>query len=197
VGEAFFHEAATRFARADPPACGDLNRFGGGFGDFLAGYAPASAMPWLADVARLEWACHEASLAGDGDPLDFAALARVGPEAQGDLCFSLHPSARMVRSTWPILAIWEANQPDRDGTPERDGGEDCVLVWREAGEVRAVTLEPSQAVFIETLAMGGCLEAAAGEEDWDLPGFLARLARHGVLGPFRLEIPSGPTPISA
>jgi hypothetical protein len=197
VGDAFFHEAARRFAQATPPARGDLNRFGHGFGDFLASYAPASSLPWLADVARLEWACHEASMAGDGEPLDLAALGRVAPEAQGDLCFSLHPSVRVVRSAWPILAIWEANQPDRDGTPERESGEDWVLVWREAGEVRAVTLERPQAVFIEALAKGGRLEDAAGQGDWDLPGFLARLARHGVLGPFRAEIPSGPPPISA
>ena len=186
VGEAFFHEAASRFARANPPSCGDLNRFGRGFGDHLAGYTPASPMPWLPDVARLEWACHEASMAGAGEALDLAALGQVPPEAQGDLRFSLHPSVRLVRSAWPILAIWEANQPDRDGTPERGGGEDCVLAWREAGEVRLMTLEAPQAAFIETLAAGRCLEDAAGEGDWDLPGFLVRLARHGVLGPFRV-----------
>jgi hypothetical protein len=149
-------------------------------------------MPWLPDVARLEWACHEASMAGAGEALDLPTLAQVPPEAQCDLRFSLHPSVRVVRSAWPILAIWEANQPERDGFPGRDGGEDCVLAWREAGEVQLMTLEAPQAAFIETLAADGRLEDAAGKGDWDVPGFLVRLARHGVLGPFRVEISGGP-----
>ena len=197
VGDAFFREAACRFARAHPPSAGDLNRFGSGFGEFLAGHPPAAPMPWLGDVARLDWACHEASMAGEGEPLDFAALARVPMEGQGALRFSLHPSVRVVRSGWPILAIWEANQPDRDGTPDRDGGEDCVLVWREAGIVRAARLDPREADCLEALAAGRPLDEAAGEADWGLPALLERLARHGVLGDFRSEMPASEPPISA
>jgi len=196
VGDAFFHEAASRFAHANPPHSGDLNRFGGGFAGFLAGYDSATSMPWLADVARLEWACHEASMAGDGEPLDIEALAHVPPEAQGELRFSFHPAVRVVKSAWPILAIWESNQPDRDGTPDRDEGEDSVLVWRESGSVRAVALGLREAAFVEALAAGRGLDDAAGEPDWDLPGFLGQLASHGVLGAFRTETPGGPSPIS-
>lgn len=196
VGDAYFHEAASRYARADPPRSGDLNRFGSGFGAFLEGYEPAAAMPWLADVARLEWACHEASMAGDGEPLDFEALAHVPLEAQGELRFSFHPSVSVVKSAWPILAIWEANQPDREGTPDRDVGKDTVLVWRESGTVRAVALSAREVAFIEALASGLGLDEAAGEPDWDLPAFLEQLASHGVLGAFRREIPGGPPPIS-
>lgn len=197
VGDAFFHEAGIRYARSSPPASGDLNRFGQGFAVFLERYEPAAGMPWLADVARLEWACHEASMAGEGERVDLAALAYVPPESQGALRFSLHPSVRVVRSAWPILAIWEANQTGRDGTLDRDEGMDCVLAWREAGVVRAAVLEPREADFVETIAAGACLEDAMGEEDGDLPALLARLARHGVLGAFRTEIPGGRPPISA
>jgi hypothetical protein len=196
VGDGFFHEAASRFARATPPHSGDLNRFGSGFADFLGTYSPAASMPWLADVARLEWACHEASMAADGEPLDFDALAQVPAHAQGDLRFSLHPSVGVVKSAWPILAIWEANQPDRDGTPDREEGDDRVLVWRESGTVRAVALGPRETGFVEALAAGRGLDDAAGDPDWDLPAFLEQLARHGVLGAFRTEIPGGPSPIS-
>jgi hypothetical protein len=196
VGDAFFFEAAKRFARARPPECGDLNRFGSGFTAFLRNYGPAASLPWLSDVAKLEWACHEASLAADGDPLDLAALGCVPADRQGELRFDLHPSVRVVRSAWPVLAIWEANQTDRDGTPGREAGEDIVLVWREVGEVRAATLAPSEAAFIEALAAGSRLEDAIGAGDWDLPAFLVRIAGHGVLGPGRAEIPGGPSPIS-
>jgi hypothetical protein len=197
VGDAFFHEAGIRFARMSPPGSGDLNRFGQGFAAFLARYEPAAGMPWLADVARLDWACHEASMAGEGERLDLTALALVPPESHGALRFSLHPSVRVVRSAWPILAIWEANQPGRDGTPDRDEGEDCVLAWRELQVVRATILDRREADFVEAIAAGACLEEAMGEAGRDLPAYLARLVRHGVLCGFRTEIPAGHPPISA
>ncbi len=124
-------------------------------------------------------------MAGDGETLDFAALAAVPGERQGALRFRLHPAVRLVRSPWPVLAIWEANQPDRDGTPDRDEGPDDVLVWREAGTVRATRLDLPEAAFVEALARGARLDEAAGEAQWDLPGFLARLAGSGVLDGFR------------
>lgn len=56
VGEDFFKHAATHFIRAHPSTSGDLNDYGGGFGEFLAAFPPAAELPYLCDVARLEWA---------------------------------------------------------------------------------------------------------------------------------------------
>ena len=65
VGPAFFGEAARRYAIAHPSASGDLNRFGAGFARFLGAYEHARDLPYLADVARLEWAWHECFHAAD------------------------------------------------------------------------------------------------------------------------------------
>lgn len=185
VGDAFFDEAARQHAVARPPVCADLNRYGDGFGSFLQGYPHAAALPWLADVARLEWAVHEASMAAEGEAPDYAALARVPEAAQAGLGFALRPSVRVVRSAYPILAVWEANQPDRDGTPGRTEGDDRVLVWREAGLVRAAPMTPREADFVDALGTGRPLGEAVGSPDWDAAACLQRLARESVLGPFR------------
>lgn len=186
VGDAFFDEAARRLAGSAPPACADLNRYGEGFPAFLATYPHAQPMPWLADVARLEWAWHEALSAADAPGIDFAALAAVPAEEQPALRFSLHPSVRLVRSAWPVLAIWEANQPERDGTPDRDEGADDVLVWREEQRVRAALLVPPDAAFVAGLARGIPLEEAPGNEGWDFAPMLGRLAAHGLLAGFSI-----------
>jgi hypothetical protein len=136
VGEAFFLEAAIRHAQAEPSRCGDLNRFGAGFARFLAQYPHAAALPYLPDVARLEWAWNESLAAADASGLDFAALALVSPEEQPRLRFAVHPAVRVIHSDHPVLAIWEANQAGRDGTPEASEGPDDILVHREDGRVR-------------------------------------------------------------
>jgi hypothetical protein len=191
VGEAFFDEAARRLAEAAPPACADLNRYGDGFPAFLATYPHAEPMPWLADVARLEWAWHEALAAADAPGIDFAALAAVPAQEQPALRLSLHPSVRLVRSAWPVLAIWEANQPDRDGTPDRDEGADDVLVWREEQRVRLALLPPPDAAFVASLGRGIPLEEAAGSEGWDFAPMLEHLAAHGLLAGFAAGPPAG------
>lgn len=188
VGEAFFGEAARRFARDCPPDDADLNRYGPGFPAFLAAYPHASGLPWLGDVARLEWAWHEALMAADSPGLDFGALARVGEAGQPRVRFRFHAAVRLVRSAWPVLAIWEANQPGRDGTPDREEGADDVLVWREDERVRAMLLAPPEADFVARLMEGASLEEAAAD-GWDFSAALGRLAAGGMLAGFSAGTP--------
>lgn len=193
VGDGFFDEAARQFGHASPPDGADLNRYGAGFPGFLAAYGPAAGLPWLADVARLEWAWHESLMAADSPVLDFEALSRVPEAGQPGLRFQLHASVRLVRSSWPVLAIWEANQPERDGRAEREDGADDVLVWREALRVRMALVEPREADFVANLLRGADLEAAAADlQGWDFAPALGRLAARGLLAGFSRGNPDTP-----
>ncbi len=188
VGEAFFREAARAFSRAVPSRAGDLHEFGGEFPAFLSGYPHAGALEYLPDVARLEWACHESALAADAAAFDFAALARVSPERSGAIRFALAPATRLVQSPHPIVSIWEANQPERDGTPRRETGAEHALVLRVAGEVRVERLAEGEWQLLAAFARGATLAQASACLDGDAPGFLdAGLARHvrdGVIASF-------------
>jgi hypothetical protein len=184
VGDAFFGEAAAQYARTFPSTSGDLNRYGDCFAQFLRGYPHARALAYLPDVARLEWACHESHHASDAPRLDFAALARVSAVQQSSIRFVLHPSVRLLRSPHPVVAIRAANQPGRDGSPERLEGPDDVLVWREDDVVRVARLERFEWEFLERLAQGALLEeAAAVLSDDEARSFLgAALARYVSTG---------------
>src|SRR2546427_9502287 len=65
VGRDFFDMAAARYAGTHPPQSGYLNEYGGEFSEFLAAFAPASELPYLADVARFEWGLGVAAHAAD------------------------------------------------------------------------------------------------------------------------------------
>jgi hypothetical protein len=192
VGEAFFAEAALQYCSALPPATGDLNRHGATFAFFLETYLHAAAMPWLADVARLEWAWHESLPAADAPAFDFGRLAGVPEAEQPHLVLALHPSVRLVRSAWPVYAIWEANQPERDGAPDREAGADDVLVWREANRVRIALLTKAEADVVERLLQGGALgEIAGAEAEAEFAAMLPRLAGHGMLAGFAIRSSQG------
>jgi hypothetical protein len=189
VGTAFFDEAADRYAARHPSASGDLHEYGHAFAAFLAAYAPASGLAWLGDVARLEWAVHEAAFAADADPFDFATLAAVAPDRQGDVVLRWHPATRRIASPHPIVALWEANQPSRDGTPERTTGADHGLVSRFQGGLRVRALEATECRCAEAIdrgvPLGGLLDAL-GDEAPRLPEILQRFAAEGAIAGFRL-----------
>ena len=186
VGPAFFGEAARRFALQSPSTSGDLHEYGAQFAAFLARYEHARSQPYLADVARLEWACHRSLHAPEAGAFDFLALADVPPESYGAIRFSVSPSLHMVRSRYPIAAIWHANQPQRDGTPERRRGAERVLVWRDQSGVRVRSVDEATWRFLAALAAARTLEAAVDEARGlaDLGATLRTLVADGILAGF-------------
>jgi hypothetical protein len=193
VGDAFLREAARRYAIAVPSASGDLDEYGAGFGAFLARYSHAAGLEYLADVARLEWALHESRHAADSGAMHFAALGRIAPRRQGGIRLRLHPAVRLVASAHPVLAIWEANQPDRDGTPARDAGPERVLVRRADSASVPEALSQEDWNLLSAFARGATLdEACAALGDAAAVHLAPTLARHagrGVLCAF--DAPAG------
>jgi hypothetical protein len=103
VGDAFFGEAAARYAQAFPSRCGDLHVYGSAFALFLAQYEHARDLAYLPDVARLEWAVHESREANqegrDGTPERTGAeLLAVG----SDRAFEVRPVA-VGAAEWALL----------------------------------------------------------------------------------------------
>jgi hypothetical protein len=153
VGRSFFGAMVEAFVRAHPSRRGDVNRFGGDLPRFLAGYAPARRLPYLPDVARLEWALDQAAIAPDAPRLDLGALAAVAPERLGALRLRLHPSATFIGSAYPILHIWHANQPghEEERVDLGEGG-DTLLVARGVHGVSAQRLTPGANAWLRALA---------------------------------------------
>lgn len=160
VGEDFFAATARAFLRRHPPASGCLLDFGEKLPAFLEGFEPAGTLPYLPDVTRLEWAFHSSYHAADRLPLPPAALAAVPPERHGRLRLGLHPSARLLASDWPVLRIFELNQPDcRD---------ESTLDLRREGSCRVLAVRPELEVALHALEPGEFAFLAALEREADL-----------------------------
>jgi len=188
VDERFFGYAADQYIRRDPPSGPCLFEYGESFPAFLGGFPPCRALPYLADVARLEWAAHRASWAPERDPLAAEALHAVAPARAGDLVLSLDPACALLASPWPIEQIWRANQPDV-GEPVTVGlsaGGAMLEVRRRGDDVVIRELEPPTYVFREGLARGHRLAEAAEaalahDAAFDLPGALRALVQEGLV----------------
>ena len=113
TGEEFFRAMARFHIRETPPTSPLLFEYGRDFPAFIARYEYAQDMPWLADVARIERAWLDAYHAADAEPLSPSALAAVPAERLGDLVFTPHPAARIVRSRFAAVTIFAANRSER------------------------------------------------------------------------------------
>ena len=178
VGVPFFNAAVDAYVLDCPSTGGDLNVYGGSFGDFLATYPHARELPYLPDVARLEWAVDEASRAADprGTPEALlAALGAIPADRVTALRFALDPTCRFVDSAYPVLRIWQVHQPGFEGDIAVAFGAttDHLLVRRETGVVVIERLAPGDYALLRALAGGDDLATAldaamAAEPTFDL-----------------------------
>lgn len=129
VGEPFFRGMARVYVAREPPRSAVLLRYGASFPDFVAGFAPAASVPYLADMASLEWAWHAAYHATDAAPLPVIELAKAVDRA-ADTVLALHPSLSVVRSAHPIVSIFELNMQGGDVPPARLEGA-RMRSWRD------------------------------------------------------------------
>lgn len=186
VGEEFFRHAARSFMRAHRSQHGNLHAYGEAFADFLTGFGPAASLPYLADVARLEWLLHEAFHAGEASPIRVDELAALATTDCADLTARLHPACRLMTSAYQVDLVWEANQPESDGR----------LALHEKG-VRLLVRRPVETTRIESVSaaefamLDGCLNAMtlacalaaalAIDASFDVAEFLSRRISDGTL----------------
>ena len=186
VGDEFFRAMARSHVEKDPPRSAVLLRYGESFPAFVAGFEPAKSVPYLADIAALEWAWHAAYHAADAAPLPLDELASVAAHA-GDAVLKLHPSLGLVSSAFPIVTIFElhAETSDPPQTKLEAEAEDA-LVLRPHLDVEIRRLPPGAVTFIEMLRDGKSIgEAAAAAfaraADFDLEANLAGLMTSGAI----------------
>lgn len=185
VGDDFFAAMAGVYLREQPPRSPVLAHWGDGFADWLAGFAPARALPYLADMARLERARVAAWQAIDASAMPEPALRERLADAAA-LPFArlvLHPSCRVLRSPFDVHALWAAHQQAGDW-PAIDIDRPCAtLVLRDAAdEVLVIGLDEPAAAFVDALGAGATFtQALAHAPGLDLVATLALLLRHGAI----------------
>jgi hypothetical protein len=198
VGVETFALVAGAHWQAAPPTVGDLARFGDRFAAALAADPQLAEVPYLGDVARLEWALHRAEHAADDDapPEGLEQLADADPAA---LAIGLRAGVAVVASRWPIVTLWLAHRAADDPGADRFAAAraalaqrvaETAIVYREGWRARVETLTPAEARFTAALlapqSIAGALDAAGA--DFDFEAWLLRGLR---LGWIRGVLPAG------
>lgn len=179
LGEENFTQIARQFVTNHPPRSPLMFLYGDVFPEFLAGIAPLAHLPWLPDVARLEWALRCAYHAADADPIATETLQTLTPERFMAARFQFAPAVRLLRSLYPITEI---RTYALNGGAQPQGAAEAVLITRAEYDPTLTVLPTAQANLLQALLNGQPLEEALETApDGDLSALLPLLLQHGAV----------------
>ncbi|MDO7898973.1 HvfC/BufC N-terminal domain-containing protein [Pseudomonas citrulli] len=184
VGDEFFQAMAAIHVQGCAPDSPLMNRYGAGLAEFIEGFEPAFAVPYLADVARLErlrtLAYHAADAQAPAPGQIVEALAE--PHALDALRVTFHPSVQLLASGFAVVAIWAAHQTGATLAGIDPHQPQQALVLRNGLDVEVFAIDHPTHTFIRHLQEGQALgQAWAGVPDVDPTHTLALLISHNAI----------------
>lgn len=187
VDERFFSYLAASFIRAHPPGEPRLSAYGARLPSFIATFEACNTLPYLADVARLEWLVNEAIQAAEPSPIPAARLATYTPDSLMSGRLTLQPSLRLIASRHPIFAIWQTHQRNaHDAAHPTARNLDRLAVRRRGAGVSVSALTPGQCRLLHDLSAGYPIAAAlehalVRDSAFDPTRELLALFEHGLV----------------
>jgi len=190
VGDEFFRGMAQVYIEHNKPVSPVLLNYGGSFAAFIATFEPAGSLPFLADVARVEWAWTRCYHAAEAPSLPVESLQSVPEDRLDDLRFDLHPSVELLQSAWPAVSIWNAHQindPEARrralATLSQDG--QCAVMVRPVADVQVHLVDPAirhlLQLFREGASLGKAAEVISDAGQNDLGGMLGFIFSMGAV----------------
>jgi len=193
VGHDFFDMAAGQFIAEYAPRSGYLNEYGAELADFLSALPSATALRYLPDVARFEWALSMAANAEDAPMLDIAALTGIDAGQHAALRFQPHPSVRLLDLAYPADTIADAVLSGDDkamAAVDLSNGPVWLIVNRGPAGVGAQHLTPTAYGFVRRLCAGDALGEILEMAGPEAATLLAEQFTHGRLTGLRFGSPA-------
>ncbi len=156
IGDEAFDGLAQAYLEAHPSHSASLRHFGARLAEFIANEPAYRRLPWLAELARFEWALGEAFDAPDDPVATIGDMATIAAPDWPDMAVAIHPSVQRLDLRWNTAGMWailSAEQP----TPvtASEGSAVPWLVWREQLTTRFRSLEPDECAAFDCLCDGG------------------------------------------
>ncbi|KJZ20582.1 HvfC/BufC N-terminal domain-containing protein [Loktanella sp. S4079] len=173
VGDQFFRAMAGVYLRKHPPKSPLMMYYGEEMPQFLRRFQPAQSLKYLPDIAKLEIAMRRAYHAADATPIDPQRLSEIAPNQLLSSRVRLAPALAIIRSDYPIHAIYLANTTADAPAPIMRP--ETVLVTRPNLDPEIHLISQASASCIATLMQGSPLGETLTDETLDLGATLSLL----------------------
>ncbi|BBH45664.1 DNA-binding domain-containing protein [Pseudomonas sp. KU43P] len=189
VGPGWMHDVTRAYAQQTPPEDPRLIHYGATFPDFLQALQASHGLPYLGDVARLDWHWCEVFSAEEDPSLTLADLAGM---TAADLARGHLKPRRSVRWQWfephPAYSLWRVSREGLPWSPEQPWVAEGALLSGDSDGVGHQPLGRGACTFLDACAAGHSLQVASQlaqqrQPDLDFSDLLGRLLQAKAFRP--------------
>ena len=124
-------------------------------------------MPYLPELARLEWIVHRLIFAADGGPVDWQAFLALPPADQGRARLIAAPSVALFRSLYPVDTIWRTHNGLDDAAAHGGASVQCCVHRHASFDVAVTRLSDDEAILLDDVLAGRSLDQLGDGLDGD------------------------------
>lgn len=153
LGEQKFNQASFEFVRNLPPESGCLLAYGQRFPRFLEVFFPA--LPYIKDIALLEWAKKEMYYKENSRPLDLQSISSIPKDKYEALTFKFPEATFFLESPFSLQELWNNSEKEKIRAP-KVGSSYCLII-RPRFKVQQDWFKAEEFHFLKALYEGETL----------------------------------------
>ncbi|HKR33938.1 MAG TPA: DNA-binding domain-containing protein [Steroidobacteraceae bacterium] len=158
LGEEQFSAVAGAYVDAHPSRFASIRWFGDRLAEVLAQAHPSQ--PWLAELARWEWALASSFDAKDASAVGVECLATIAPGDWGELRLQFHPSVQYLELATNAQALFKAlSEEQQPPQPAILASPQPWLLWRQDLKTQYRSLDAAESAGLQVTRAGGTFGA--------------------------------------
>jgi hypothetical protein len=138
LGERRFHGLIADYLESHPSTSPSVVDLGRELSGLLKTHPLLNELPYLADLALLEWTCLESFLSDRLPPISSEALGAISPELLERAILRIQPCVRLLQLDWPVQSLRESSGT----TIERQST--SYLIDRNGSQILVQAISPKE-----------------------------------------------------
>ena len=187
VGNDYFTQTSRQFINDCPLQEPHLNDYGGNFVSFLDGLKALEQMPFIAQMAELEWHLDRISHIYHEPNFDFEGLAKIGEAKYLNIHFVLADTCHLQTSSMDLIALHtDLSEPKKNnpGTQEANYQQQSyiLVLQNHQGESALMPVNHQHWRWLTGLKNGFTLAQLYNIEKTDIASLMAQITDWIALG---------------
>ncbi len=158
-----FKVACAQYFLSSPPNSIDPMAFAEGFPSYLEEYTTEQDLPYLADVATLDFGCYQSKQAMEANAVSSKVFTDLAPQQLANRRVQLHPSCYWMASPYALYDVWHRFN---SSLPAKAGNflkAQEIIIIRPKFTVEVHKIDPGFIKTLDSLDAGNTLNQALME----------------------------------
>lgn len=186
LGSDEFERLSRDYIKQHPSTFRSIRWFGDKLADFLLLHPDYQEMPYLSELAKVEWISALVFDAPDSEVMTFEAMQAIPPESWATMRLTPHASLYCLSFSWNVVDIWQAITYDRAVPEPVKSEQQCSwLLWRKELDNQFCSLDDSESWAINAMLQGVsfgdiCEGLCQWVDESDAPMYAASLLKRWI-----------------